>query len=436
LEAVIERLDDFVEDVRVEIEIRKGDESVLAKGLEVILTIPGAVPTSGVFSDASGIPSSIPSSGIKSAGPLSSFNSPLHSTLSLLNLASPRVPNSPLPGSSSIAATGMTVEEIEEQIEAFVDGTEPSVRKAVDGFRKKLEDVEHDVARVKMVVSDPDSATNGSSSPSLHLDGSPHSTQPVPLAETGPKSSNDPLYPSPRHPTRTSTSYSKPSSSSWTSWIRNASSPLSPPPRAVSPAEPMTFGNIMTSPRLRHSPSLTGSLRRPSSATPPASTSPTTNLDKNDVLGSLGLKVPMPKFTFAAKGGDGKGSGESAKTPAQLSASRARTISTLGMGVLGGVGGLRTASASSMRLGGGAPMRHSSSAASVKSNGGNGSSLAASPLANSTPGSSQVPESRKKGGYLERDIDGDTDIEMDSDAETDMETETETEGGGSDSDFD
>lgn len=427
LEAVIERLDDFVEDVRVEIEIRKGDESVLARGFEVILKIPGAVPTSGIFG-ATDATRGMPSAGIKSPSALAGFSSPMQSTLSLLNLASPRTPNAPLPTSTS----GMTMQEVEEQIEVFVDGTEPSVRKAVEGFQRKLEDVAHDIARVKMVVFNSESPMMASTSPSLHPDSASvpvHEPLPTPTADTAPKSSSGMLYPSPRHAPSGSGS-----SSSWTSWLRNASSPLAAPPRPASPAEPMTFGNIMTSPRLRHSPSLTNSLKRSPSATPS---------DSNDVLGSLNLKVPMPKFTSNAlsKGGGSGNLKEDAttKTPAQLSASRARTISTLGMGMLGGVSGLRTASVSGIRLGpaAGASMRSSSAALSTPAGGRDGGDIVTATQSASSSASSRDSSGaghRRKASYVERDIDDDTDMEMDSEVE--YETETETEGGGSDSDSD
>ncbi|KAJ3537649.1 hypothetical protein NMY22_g5510 [Coprinellus aureogranulatus] len=411
LEAVIERLDDFVEDTRVEIEIRKGDESVLARGFEVILRIPGALPTSG-FSNID-TARGMPSAGIKSPSALNGFSSPMQSTLSLLNLASPRTSNDPLPASVS----GMTMKEVEEQIEAFVDGTEPSVRKAVEGFTRKLEDVQHDIARVKTVVFSPESPVKGPPSPSLHPDSaSIPEPQHTPTPDSESNASSGLLYPTPRH-----ASSSSGSSSSWTSWLRNASSPLSAPPRPTSPAE--SFGNIMTSPRLRHSPSLTNSLKRRSSATP---------TDSDDVLGALQLRVPMPKFSFAPPA-SGTGTKEDAntKTPAQLSASRARTISTLGMGVLGGVSSLRTASASGMRLGPGA-LRSSSSAFFMPNNDSRSGNGISTPPAQSHGGTGH----RRKPSYVERDIDGDTDMEMDSEVETEPETETETEGGGSDSDFD
>jgi len=47
---------------------------------------------------------------------------------------------------------GVEREEVEANARAFVDGTEDGVRKAVERFKTKLEDVEHDVAVVKRAL--------------------------------------------------------------------------------------------------------------------------------------------------------------------------------------------------------------------------------------------------------------------------------------------
>lgn len=90
--ATLERLDDYTEDARVELEIRVADEILLSRGYETLLILPG----DGV--DAN-----------------------------------------------------MTA-----QIQAFTDGSDSNVRKAQQNLQRKLDDIQHDIAALKRFVFDPD----------------------------------------------------------------------------------------------------------------------------------------------------------------------------------------------------------------------------------------------------------------------------------------
>ncbi|KAF9553724.1 hypothetical protein CPC08DRAFT_727687 [Agrocybe pediades] len=186
LRAALSRLDDYTEDARVELEIRVGDEEMAVKGWEALLSVPVLVNDDG---------------------------------------------EPPVPFQS----------EVEEQIKAFVSGDDPAIKKAREGFERKLEDVLHDIAVLKRVVHDPSSfelpiegngtaAAASSSSLNLHL------------SVNGDSSSSGASL--------ATTSASTSPSAGWTSWIRS-------PSRSASPAPTPTFGSIMTSPRspLRHSSS-------------------------------------------------------------------------------------------------------------------------------------------------------------------------------------
>lgn len=181
LQKAVERLDDYNEDVRVELEIRVTDEARITSGYEALLTIPGAM------------------------------------------------------------SDEVDQEEMEVEIQAFVDGTDKAVAKAMQLFSRKLDDLEHDIAAVKR---------------SLH---ELASTEEPHLATTPAKSP------------------------SWTSWTAG----LLSPPRSTSPAP--TFGSVMTSPRLRQT-----SFSHPRKASDDsASGSP-------DPFASLGLRIPMPAHVVPA----------------------------------------------------------------------------------------------------------------------------------------
>ncbi|KIM36433.1 hypothetical protein M413DRAFT_31670 [Hebeloma cylindrosporum] len=176
--------------------------------------------------------------------------------------------------------------EVETQIEEFVSGNDRAVRKARDTFARKLEDVQHDIASLKRAIYDPDSFIPSSSSSSHFQTLTPSaSTSTLNLAA----------------PTKADTVNG---SGGWTSWIR--SSPSRPSSPGMGPAP--TFGNIMTSPRLRHSPS-TGSFQNQTQGQTQgtrrgsffglgsAPSEPT-----KDPLAQLGLRVPMPNFGISSHG--------------------------------------------------------------------------------------------------------------------------------------
>ncbi|KAG6845273.1 hypothetical protein H0H87_011682 [Tephrocybe sp. NHM501043] len=216
LRTAVQRLRDYTEDARVEVEIRIADEALAVRGFETLLSVPGALATV-----------------------------------------------TPQAGDDDYDHDMMTHSDVEMEVKAFVNGADPSVNKAIRSISRKLEDIEHDISALKL-------ATHDDSDKAL---GSP----PPPSADTS-------------------------IGSGWTSWIRSTpASPASPPASAPGPAP--TFGSVMTSPRLRHSPSLNFSGRSAA-----------------DPLSNLGLRVPMPSYIQA---------GPAAVQP------RSRTLSTMYMLGLG-----------------------------------------------------------------------------------------------------
>lgn len=179
LHVAIERLSDYCEDARVELEIRVADEERIAKGFQTLLSVPGA---------------------------LSEVNE----------------------------------QEMLPQIEGFLDGSDPAVRRTQDILRHKLDDLQHDIASVKH-------AMHSSTSPMLSSQG---------------------LHPGHED---------HPKASGWTSWTGS----ILAPSRSSSPAP--TFGTVMTSPRLRHSSSTRSLHGEPS------------NTQKT--LANLNLRIPMPTMT-------------------------------------------------------------------------------------------------------------------------------------------
>lgn len=174
LQAALSRLDDYNEDARVELEIRIADEELTLRGYTALLSIPDALPSDPKMLDS-----------------------------------------------------------LEAKVINFINGEEPGVRKALNVFGKKADDLLHDIAVLRQIIQE----------------------YPTQVA-----SSSQPLQEPPNV------------SSSWSSWILG---PRSPP--ASTP--PPTFGNVMTTPRLRHSSS---------------TTFPTKRLDSVDPFAGLGLRVPMP----------------------------------------------------------------------------------------------------------------------------------------------
>ncbi|KAI0689426.1 hypothetical protein BC835DRAFT_1418520 [Cytidiella melzeri] len=92
LKAAVERLNDYNEDTRVELEIRVADEERMISGYETLLAVPGAM--SDEIDEA----------------------------------------------------------ELRQEIVAFVEGTTGSVAKAQQQFSRKLEDLQHDIASVKRTI--------------------------------------------------------------------------------------------------------------------------------------------------------------------------------------------------------------------------------------------------------------------------------------------
>ena len=261
LHAAVSRLDDYTEDVRVEVEIRISDEEVLAKGYEVLLCVPGALCSSSARSLLS------PS--------LQADQHQLYHHQSQ-HLSQPPISSHygedqdlDFRASSSLPPTQS---ELEFQIQAFITGTDPSVTKVCEGFSKKLEDVQHDIALLKRAIHDPD--------PEMTMGGSQLSSQTPTMPDTGGRG--------------------------WASWIRSPSGPTFS--TAAAPAKHIgspTFGSIMTSPhRLKHSPSL--NLGNQRSTISSSATLVNGNESswmqgavrggKDDILGRLGLRVPMPIF--------------------------------------------------------------------------------------------------------------------------------------------
>lgn len=169
LRMAVARLDDFTEDVRVELEIKIGDEALLIKGYEALLQVPGAlssytrsVDVSRSASDAQGAGDDIP------------FG-----------------------------------RSIEGQIKAFVDGTDTTVKRTREMFKAKLEDVQHDIAILKRAIHDPESIL---SEQILPASASSSSTS-LPTFQKVEQGSNPTTHPV----------------GGWSSWIRGSSSrPITP----------------------------------------------------------------------------------------------------------------------------------------------------------------------------------------------------------------
>ena len=189
LRAALERLYDYTEDTRVELEIRAADEALLSRGFQALLSVP--------------------------------------------NSLSPSFPSTPSNGSSNTNGEHPDQQQIEHDIQAFIDGTEPSVKRAWSTFTTKLEDIQHDIAAIKRAAHE--SVLTETTTGSLEAEG------------TG----------------------------TWTSWtagiIRAGSRPASPA---------LTTGNPMT---LR--------LHRPL-----PSDDTTDGLEVGDPFTGIGLRIPMPTY--------------------------------------------------------------------------------------------------------------------------------------------
>ncbi|KAF9792156.1 hypothetical protein BJ322DRAFT_998121 [Thelephora terrestris] len=168
----VQRLDDFNEDTRVELEIRSADEERTTQAFQTLLCVKGAI--------------------------------------------------------TSEAEMG----EVEQRITAFVEGTDKSVSRAKRQFSQKLDDLTHDISSIKAFIHD--------------------------LTQNAPEPPK--------------------SSGTWSTFTASLLRQR-PPSRPVSPAP--TFGSVMTTPRLRHAPSL------PQMRESPA-------LESFDPLAGLHLRIPIP----------------------------------------------------------------------------------------------------------------------------------------------
>ena len=271
--AAVSRLDDYTEDVRVEVEIRISDEEVLAKGYEVLLCVPGALHSSSSASEPSPLS---PLQDDQRQRQLHRHQSHHLSQSPPSQSYSDYGEDQDLEDSSSLPPTQS---ELEIQVQAFITGTDPSVAKACESFSKKLEDVQHDIAILKRAIHDPD--------PEMMMDDGPFQTPTTP--ETGGRG--------------------------WSSWIRSPSGPPFSASAATASAKHFgalgpspTFGSIMTSPRrLNHPPPHNLGNQRSSSATFVNGNEASWMQGggggrrgaKDDILGRLGLRVPMPIFDSA-----------------------------------------------------------------------------------------------------------------------------------------
>jgi len=170
-----------------------------------------------------------------------------------------------------------TQSELEIQIQAFIAGADPSFIKACEGFTRKLEDIQHDIAVLKRTIHDP----NPEEMTMMTSDGHGFSSPTPTVPETGGRG--------------------------WASWIRSSSGPSTPAsatPAAGKHLGPSpTFGSIMTSPhRSKHAPSLNmnagtfvnGNANGPSWMQ--RGGGGRGGGARDDILGRLGLRVPMPIF--------------------------------------------------------------------------------------------------------------------------------------------
>ncbi|KAK7693864.1 hypothetical protein QCA50_003437 [Cerrena zonata] len=207
LKTAVDRLDDYNEDTRVELEIRVSDEERIYAGYETLLSIPGAM------------------------------------------------------------SDEVDAEQMDHDIRAFIDGTDPGVSRAMHQFSRKLDDLQHDIAALKQALHEVQASEEESQASSVNA---------------------------------------SPSWTSWTGGLLGSTRPASPTP---------SFGSVMTSPRLRHTSSLS-QIRR-------AASEPTSS----DPFAGLGLRIPMPTHTLASK--------LSASAGGLRPQPRARTVSSSAMYMLG-----------------------------------------------------------------------------------------------------
>ncbi|KAL0946430.1 hypothetical protein HGRIS_012653 [Hohenbuehelia grisea] len=239
LQVALERLDDYTEDARVELEIRIADEALLARGYETLLTIPTALDAAVMT------PSPTTTRG---------FDIPSQ------NMASVRS------RSMSLLPDGTSVEA---EIQAFASGTDPAVVKALQSFEDKLENVRHDIAIIKRVAHEEE------------LSGTPAHELVSPISP--PPSSS--------------------SSSSWTSWIRGSPTSPGTQQPAPTFGSIMTTPSLRhsSSRSTLNSSRRTSDAQQTTLGVGWPSTSPPSARASADPLAALGLKVPMPVYAFGVR---------------------------------------------------------------------------------------------------------------------------------------
>ncbi|KAK1226851.1 hypothetical protein PQX77_010155 [Marasmius sp. AFHP31] len=230
----VDRLDDYTEDARVELEIRVADEALMAQGYETMLLVPGA-------------------------------------TLSHSRSLS----------QESVVATP-TLGDLESRMRAFTSGSDPAVQKARMNLEQKLADVQHDIAKLKLAIHERQEQQPQPAEDATEIELSPSSVSP---------------------------------SSGWASWLS------SPNSRPSSPSPAPTFGNVMTTPRLRHASSITRLKQQ-------QHLSPSPSPREDDTFANLGLKIAMPSINTSNSYRSASFSHSNSASPIQ----RSRTVSMLGLG--------------------------------------------------------------------------------------------------------
>lgn len=221
LKVALQRLDEFIEDTRMEVEIRITDEELAMRGYTTLLAVPGALPDDVAERD-----------------------------------------------------------EVELKMRAFIDGEDPAVKQAMKSLNGKLEDLQHDLAVIKRALHE--------------------------LLEEGNQ---------------------RPTTPGWSTSWRNVLGGV----RSASPA-PLTFGTVMTTPRLRHSSSFTrsdGGEQRVSAA---SQSSQTLGRPSTNPLWNLDLKIAMPSVQ---PGSPGLSFGQSPMSHSMRPEPRQRTLSMMYMVGLG-----------------------------------------------------------------------------------------------------
>ncbi|KAJ7728911.1 hypothetical protein B0H16DRAFT_233535 [Mycena metata] len=230
LRSAVERLHDYTEDARVELEIRVADGRVLARGWETIVGMPSA------------------------------------------SASSQEAPSQNGQGESDGEA------EVRRQVAACVERD----RVAQEGFERKLGDVEHDIAVVKSVVYAP---------PSVDADADDPPALPALLvAEPAPAPAPAPSLIS-ASPSRTE---------GWAAWLGGGGTRSRTPPSPSlgygdANANALTFGSVMTSPRLRHSASAARLAQQHKSGGGHQKRASGSGVGGNP-FETLGLRVPMPAY--------------------------------------------------------------------------------------------------------------------------------------------